>query len=243
MTTSCSTFAPVADILINTAVVIFVSDTVLRWLQGDAEIDKIEVPAGVDSNFDFFFKPLMKKMTPELGLIDRTYDGMELILRTSDGQALITYLDKRDGALVLIRCEYNFRRGRCLGSYERNHEALNRIRILLSEWQICEERWPGLIVELPEKLKEECIEFNEYNKGATEMDLMTDAIWRPIAKRRSPWGCYGNATFRDATFPLELAVRHAYQFTKAFEERGVLPDVDEFKPAKEAEIVTRNAIS
>ncbi|CAJ0574799.1 unnamed protein product, partial [Mesorhabditis spiculigera] len=170
-------------------------------------------------------------MTSDIGWIDRTYEGMELILRASDGQALLVFWDDADGFFYLIRCEYNYRRGRCLGSFQRNEDSLRRIRQLMSLSKQLLDRNAELAENASEKLKNECLKFNAYNNGATTIDLMTDWIWRPKGERRSPWGLVDRIILHDNVNRVDFALLHAYRFARAFEERGgVLPDVDEFKP-------------
>ncbi|CAJ0571600.1 unnamed protein product, partial [Mesorhabditis spiculigera] len=201
------------------------------WLHGDEEIDKIQICAGKDIEADKIFGRLVNRvaarMTSDIGWIDRTYEGMELILR---GQALLVFWDDADGFFYLIRCEYNYRRGRCLGSFQRNEDSLRRIRQLMSLSKQLLEGNAVLAENAREKLKNECIKFNEYNNGATTIDLMTDWIWRPKGERRSPWGLVDRIILHDNVNRVDFALLHAYRFARAFEERGVLPDVDEFKP-------------
>ncbi|CAJ0566408.1 unnamed protein product, partial [Mesorhabditis spiculigera] len=89
---------------------------------------------------------------------------MPLILRASDGEALLAYRDDVDDCLYLIP------------------------------------------EDAKEKLREECIEFNQYNKGATKMDLLTDSIWRPEGYRLSPWRRGAGRDPRGITYPSELSL-------------------------------------
>ncbi|CAJ0571966.1 unnamed protein product, partial [Mesorhabditis spiculigera] len=203
----------------------FLEHKIRNWLRGEQEIDRIHIITAPASNAEHNLNTLVARvsrlMPDELGWIDRTYQGMELIVRATDGQALIVFFDKPDLSIYLIRCQYNFRRGRCLGSYERNQKSLARIRQLMCIYAKLNEEKPLLAVDAKEKLREECCNFNKYNNGATTVDLATDAIWRPAGKRRSPWGVSRGHIMR-GTFPMDRSLRHAYQFTKAFEERDKL---------------------
>ncbi|CAJ0557948.1 unnamed protein product, partial [Mesorhabditis spiculigera] len=208
----------------------FVATRVFAWMKGVYEIDKVQLDIGVnvpDAKLymqEWIFQ-ISEQLSPEMGWVDQTYEGIELILRASDGQALIFYWDEKNRSMCLIGCEYNFRRGRCIGSYERNGKALARISELMAKSQLLIKRNPGRAVETKEKLRDECIKFNDYNKGARKMDLMTDAIWRPRSQRRFPWALFVKGLhqiFRSPTYPLDSSLNHAYEFTKAFETRARL---------------------
>ncbi|CAJ0571978.1 unnamed protein product, partial [Mesorhabditis spiculigera] len=142
----------------------------------------------------------------------------------SEGQALLSYWDQDDSCFYLIRCQYNFRRGRCLGSYERNQKSLEMIRGFMHKLQKQNDQIGENPAETTEKLKEECIKFNEYNKGATQLDLLTDSIWRPKGQRYSPWTMNDEKLFDiRPVYPMDARLRDAYKFTKTFEETGLLP--------------------
>ncbi|CAJ0566401.1 unnamed protein product, partial [Mesorhabditis spiculigera] len=197
------------------------------WLHGKADIDKIQIcfgeeEAGAEKLFNSLVDKVAVALTTEIGWIDRTYEGMELILRASDGQALMVFWDEPDGYFYLIRCEYNFRRGRCLGSHQRNEESVRRICRLMSLSTQLRERNAELAENAREKLKNECIKFTEYNKGATTVDLMMDWIWRPKGQRRSPWGLIDDFILHDNVNRVDFAVLHAYRFVRAFGERDHL---------------------
>ncbi|CAJ0574805.1 unnamed protein product, partial [Mesorhabditis spiculigera] len=183
----------------------------------------------VDLMMDWIWRPKGQRRSP-WGLIDDfiLHDNVNrvdfaVLHAYRFGQALIFYWDEKNRSVCLIGCEYNFRRGRCLGSYERNGKALARISALMAKSQLLLKRNPGRAVETKEKLRDECIKFNHYNKGATKMDLMTDAIWRPRSQRRFPWALFVKGLhqiFRSPIYPLDSSLNHAYEFTKAFETRG-----------------------
>ncbi|CAJ0571989.1 unnamed protein product, partial [Mesorhabditis spiculigera] len=154
------------------------------------------------------------EVRPDVGWIDRTYEGMVLILRASDGQALIAHFEAPDDYFYLIRSEYNFRRGRCLGSYQRNALALARISKLMALSTSLEGKNPAVADDAKKKLREECIDFNEYNRGVSERDLLIDSIWRSKGQRRSPWGCFRGAMVRDMPYPVDRKLAPAYKFTK-----------------------------
>ncbi|CAJ0580190.1 unnamed protein product, partial [Mesorhabditis spiculigera] len=207
------------------------------WLAGTDEIRKIQIWTGLHGGFAHIFENLTHKLslllTPEQGWIDRTYDGMHLILRASDGETLLVFWDTSDSCFYLLACNYNFRRGRCLGSYQQNQTSLYKIRNLLALYDAQNE---DLSDRVKARLKEECWKFNKYNRDASEMDLTLDAIWRPKGKRHSPWRLMGANCVRDGIYPLHFELRHAYQFTKAYEARGVLPEPHEFKSATDEAI-------
>ncbi|CAJ0571601.1 unnamed protein product, partial [Mesorhabditis spiculigera] len=194
---------------------VFVTALIQRWLHGTEEYGKIQIESVVDK--------LGRMMRSEMGWIDRKYEGMELILRASDGQALLVYWDEENACFYLLPCNYNFRRSRCLGSYERNEAALARIcgLIVLAEFRsryILE-----LAAETLKCVEKECVKFNAYNKGATQMDLLTDAIWRPKSQRRSPWATVDGRIEQSATYPLNPIHWRAYDYAKALEMTGRLP--------------------
>ncbi|CAJ0571591.1 unnamed protein product, partial [Mesorhabditis spiculigera] len=214
----------------STNILNFLAGKIQNWLCGTIEIDKLQlITAGEKlgtAAIEKFIDHLARTVEPELGWVDRTYKGMELILRASDGQALIYYWDARKKCLGLFRCEYNFRRGRCLGSYQRNGDSLSRISKLMGISLRLSAQNPELAENAKDKLKDECIKFNAYNKGATTLDLLTDVIWRPKGNPRSLWGTRGNTMAQPEIYPVDLALDHAYKFTKAFEARGALPELD-----------------
>ncbi|CAJ0571578.1 unnamed protein product, partial [Mesorhabditis spiculigera] len=222
----------------------FVSSRVLGWLEGKEELDAFQL-------FIIDFDPIRQLLShyldnlvlsPTIGWIDRTYPGMYLIGRATDGQALLAYTHSVEGNFLLLRCDYNFRRGRCLGSYQQNGRTLRNIAELMEKWEQQMKRNPKRVRDVKAKLKKECAKFNEYNKGATTMDLMTDSLWRSKEQRGVSWGAQTFHLLRDPAYPLDASVRHAYAFTKAYEERGVLPEIDEFKPPCEAAIKEWNCL-
>ncbi|CAJ0571581.1 unnamed protein product, partial [Mesorhabditis spiculigera] len=200
------------------ALVWFVLTRIVAWLEERVEIDKIHLLVGGDESCPEEAE-VMTQITnqiarlvlrrPDRGWIDRTYEGLNLVLRTSDGQALVFYWDAADSSLLLLRSEYNFRRGRCFGSFERNAKALAEIRELMRDWQIQIKQNPVRVAETKEKLKLECAKFNDYNRGATTQDLLIDAIWRSTSQRRSPWARCGenNTILRSATYPDQRSIR------------------------------------
>ncbi|CAJ0571059.1 unnamed protein product, partial [Mesorhabditis spiculigera] len=118
-------------------------------------------------------------------------------------------------------CKTNGGRGRCLGSYQRNQKSLEMIREFMHILQKQHDQIGGNPAETMEKLKEECIKFNEYNKGATQLDLLTDSIWRPKGQRYSPWTMNDEKLFDiRPVYPMDASLRDAYKFTKTFEETG-----------------------
>ncbi|CAJ0557931.1 unnamed protein product, partial [Mesorhabditis spiculigera] len=127
---------------------------------------------------------------------------------------------------------YNAERGRCLGSHQRNEESVRRICRLMSLSTQLQERNAELAENAREKLRNECIKFTEYNKGATTVDLMMDWIWRPKGQRRSPWGLIDDFILHDNVNRVDFAVLHAYRFVRAFGERGVLPEIAHFQPVE-----------
>ncbi|CAJ0577908.1 unnamed protein product, partial [Mesorhabditis spiculigera] len=203
----------------------------MMWIRGMVEIDKIQILIGdlmPEAVHKFRIVDFIEALTIalrdrlDLGWVDRTYEGLNLILRARDGQALVVYWDDVDNALFLLRSEYNFRRGRCFGSYERNAKALSRICELMRKFQIQAERNALHVYETKARLKQECAKFNEYNRDATGLDLMIDAIWRSKAKRVSPWRRFGpeGTILRRPMYPLDVSLGHGYQFAKAFETMG-----------------------
>ncbi|CAJ0557958.1 unnamed protein product, partial [Mesorhabditis spiculigera] len=206
---------------------VFVTALIQRWLHGTEEYGKIQIESGFYRQLGARLLALVDKlgrmMRSEMGWIDRKYEGMELILRASDGQALLVYWDEENACFYLLPCNYNFRRSRCLGSYERNEAALARIcgLIVLAEFRsryILE-----LAAETLKCVEKECVKFNAYNKGATQMDLLTDAIWRPKSQRRSPWATVDGRIEQSATYPLNPIHWRAYDYAKALEMTGRLP--------------------
>ncbi|CAJ0557960.1 unnamed protein product, partial [Mesorhabditis spiculigera] len=210
----------------------FVSSRVWRWLDGTDEIDKFALIITEFGHIHQLLTYYLDNLSPAtIGWVDRTYPGMYLIGRASDGQALLAYFHSVEGYFLLLRCDYNFRRGRCLGSYQQNGRTLRNIAELIAKWDQQMKRNPKRVREVKAKLKKECAKFNEYNKGATTIDLMTDSLWRTKDERGVSWGPQTLHLLRCPLYPLDASVRHAYQLTKAYEERGVLPEVDEFRPA------------
>ncbi|CAJ0566392.1 unnamed protein product, partial [Mesorhabditis spiculigera] len=180
----------------------FLARKIRRWLDGTDEIEKIQFCDDTDLpaasfQFETFIKTIPFLVPSNLGWVDRTYEGMYLILRATDGQALLAHYDAVGRSFYLLRCEYNFRRRRCLGSYQRNVNSLRAIRNLMRISSRLSQKDPKLAGNAKEKLREECSKFNKYNNGATEMDLLTDAIWRPKGERRSIWGMMKNGRFVD----------------------------------------------
>ncbi|CAJ0571598.1 unnamed protein product, partial [Mesorhabditis spiculigera] len=200
---------------------IFVNALIQRWLRGTDEYGKIQIEPGFYRQIGARLLALVDKlgamMRPELGWIDRTYEGLNLILRASDGQALLVYWDDENGCFYLIPCNYNFRR-----------VAASEELIVLGMLQL----WPIPEVEAEriKNLKLECSQFNAYNKGATQMDLLTDAIWRPKGERHSPWITIGNMIAPDTIYPLDASMRYAYKYTKSFEKTGELPPITGLGP-------------
>ncbi|CAJ0557957.1 unnamed protein product, partial [Mesorhabditis spiculigera] len=119
---------------------------ILGWLTGIDKIDKIQIYMS-GNIMDGLVAYFIKEFVPQLGWIDQTYKGMDLIIRASDGQALLAVWDEPETCLYLIQCEYNFRRGRCLGSYERNEKSIRRICDLMrivSDLAASRPDWPAM---------------------------------------------------------------------------------------------------
>ncbi|CAJ0580150.1 unnamed protein product, partial [Mesorhabditis spiculigera] len=215
---------------------------ITAWLDGTDEIEKFFIYNGPvrwndpepDDLFGCVMGRLKSLLTPNRGRVEQMSNGFDLIVREFDGQSLLVYSDDKLHRVNFLRTEYNFRMSRSPDSLQTNDETLASIIKYMHHQRNAN---PQLAAEARERLKEECAKFIEYNKEATNMDLIIETLLymhdnpssRPEYDRA--WAmCKWDRPLEHVPCPVKTTDRHAYEFARAFESSGKLPNPDDFEP-------------